>query len=111
MTKYSYTPAVGDIVVVFYTVGYPLQHASHLATELGGDGCRGRVLKVGRKWAHVSSRGTPIMCAIAGEGHGNFALPLELARKRHAENFPADDWRRSKPAGDEYHIDNILSRL
>lgn len=107
--------AVGDIVVVFYpggsngAKGRPLSHASSNARDVGGDGCRGRVLKVGRKWAHVSSLGAPILVhkeAAPQSERIMFALPVEAARVEHAKNFAGkDEWRTPEFVAD------VLARL
>jgi hypothetical protein len=79
---------VGDEVVVMI-LGYPVDHNGAKSPK---HPCRGRVLKVGRIWIHVDSRGAPFKCRTDG-GNRPQALPVEEAREVYRRKFLDD--RRS----------------
>ena len=81
---------VGDTVVLFYWTGYPISHNSRAAAELGGDGCRGRITKIGSKLIHLTSLGADWKAYPKEDGKHCFVLQVEDAKKRHAQNFKAD---------------------
>jgi hypothetical protein len=65
------------------------------------------VLRVGRKFYHVSSRGAPIRCAIDNSaGWNKTALLVDVAKREARRNFGgSDEWRTPKA------IDQVISEM
>lgn len=83
-------------IVVLFRGKSPVAHNSSQIRELGGDGCRGRVVKVGKKWAYISTLGAPWKVAIeaAYTDKSDYALPVDEAKAAHRKNFEGpNEWR------------------
>lgn len=100
----TYSPKVGDVVVIIDQRGHPCTHNSGQIAELGGNGCRGKVLKVCRKIYYVSSKGTPWPVYITPGDHSWLALPVEQAREMYRKVFDGD------ARGQEF-IDRCINNL
>lgn len=108
------TLKIGDIVVLFRpSTALPggavtISHNSREANTIGGNGCRGRVTRIGRKLAYISSGGAdwPVVLDRDASPTRDFALPIDEARELHRQNFSApDEWRSPEM------VDDIVNRL
>lgn len=96
----TYIPQVGDIVVLFVG-GYPCEHNSAEANTLGGSGCRGRVLKIGKKYTYISSIGSP--WKVENNNPHFFILPVDQAREVYREKLAN--------VSDQQFVDQSISTL
>lgn len=84
---------VNDIVVLF-SIGHPVFHNSPEIATLGGNGCRGRVTKIGKKFYHISTIGVDFKVRI--DGNSNTSIhSVDEARRLHTLNFTKNNDRRS----------------
>lgn len=77
-------PTVGKEVVVMY-VDHPLRHNTEHSPK---HPCRGKILKVGRIYAHVQSTGSPIKVRLDGEGLIDM-MDIAEAKEKYREDLIA----------------------
>lgn len=84
---------VGDVVALgamgLYVDAFtPVCHNSAAIAELGGSGCRGRVTRIGRKYIHISTRGSDWRTHRTVEPHKYIALKPDFAKPYYANMWP-----------------------
>lgn len=102
---------IGQIVVVGGFVGGLFSPISHNSGEFPKHPCRGRVLKIGTKYIHISTRGTPWKVLINNDSNPYAFVALTPEEAKPLYRAALESYAGTRAARSPAFIDECVESL